>query len=228
MAATAAVRSPAWSPDGSTVVYERVGFAARPMESKPLYGWDGDWECRFADVFPRPSPQGRLVLTQKQLGNSSVVAMDPDGKTGEKVVFDSSAAGEVDVSLVTQGLAGAFQPAWSPDGEWVAFGLGQWFQARATAKAKVYRATANGCCYEALTDGTWGVCYLTNATDNLPAWSTDDGERVVFTRKTRPTKFDTFQPYGQIMSMNADGSNKTMLTDSLWEDSMPLYVPNDI
>lgn len=39
---------------------------------------------------------------------------------------------------------------------------------------------------------------------------------------------DTFQPYGQIMSMNADGSNKTMLTDSMWEDSMPLYVPKEL
>jgi hypothetical protein len=37
---------------------------------------------------------------------------------------------------------------------------------------------------------------------------------------------NTFQPYGQIFSMDADGSNKRMLTDSLWEDSMPLYIPN--
>jgi hypothetical protein len=35
---------------------------------------------------------------------------------------------------------------------------------------------------------------------------------------------NTFQPYGQIVVMNADGSNKTMLTDSMWEDSMPLFV----
>jgi hypothetical protein len=37
---------------------------------------------------------------------------------------------------------------------------------------------------------------------------------------------NTFQPYGQIMIMNADGSGKRMLTDSLWEDSLPVYVPN--
>jgi hypothetical protein len=35
----------------------------------------------------------------------------------------------------------------------------------------------------------------------------------------------TYQPYGQIMIMAADGGNKRLLTDSLWEDSMPLYIP---
>lgn len=37
---------------------------------------------------------------------------------------------------------------------------------------------------------------------------------------------NTFQPYGQIMVMNYDGSDKKLLTDTIWEDSMPLYVPN--
>lgn len=37
---------------------------------------------------------------------------------------------------------------------------------------------------------------------------------------------DTFQPYGQIMVMDFDGSNKKLLTDTIWEDSMPLYMPN--
>ena len=37
----------------------------------------------------------------------------------------------------------------------------------------------------------------------------------------------TFQPYGQIMVMEADGSNKRLITDSLWEDSMPCYIPTE-
>jgi hypothetical protein len=37
---------------------------------------------------------------------------------------------------------------------------------------------------------------------------------------------NTFQPYGQIYVMNADGSGQRIVTDSLWEDSMPLYIPN--
>ena len=36
------------------------------------------------------------------------------------------------------------------------------------------------------------------------------------------------QPYPMIMQMEADGSNVTVLTESRWEDTMPLYIPNDI
>jgi hypothetical protein len=33
------IRSPVWSPDGKLVIYEKVGFKARP-QFKPLYSWD--------------------------------------------------------------------------------------------------------------------------------------------------------------------------------------------
>ena len=36
---------------------------------------------------------------------------------------------------------------------------------------------------------------------------------------------NTFQQYGQISIMNGDGSGKRLLTDSRWEDAMPLYIP---
>ena len=301
------LRSPSWSADGRHVVYEKIGFAPRPQD-KPLYSWDPDWDYRSTDVFPVLSRQGRLAITQKQLGNSSIVTMKPDG-TDQTIVFDTDGKG-LDPVLVKKGLAGAFQPAWSPDGRWIAFGVGVWFQERAHGKAVVMRALADGSGAEALTDGTvhsgfpsysadgrhlvyrvWGaddfglrimdltdksVRVLTKEIDNLPFWS-PDGKLIVFTRKTSATNFDictirpdgtglktlttsgandghavwthdgrilwssgmygfrdeaavydnTFQPYGQILVMNADGSGKRMLTDSLWEDSMPLYIPNE-
>ena len=41
-----------------------------------------------------------------------------------------------------------------------------------------------------------------------------------------PLYDNTFQPYGQIMIMNLDGSNKSLLVDTIWEDAMPLFMPN--
>ncbi|KAL2796374.1 hypothetical protein BJX66DRAFT_336124 [Aspergillus keveii] len=319
------VRSPAWSPDGKMVVYEKTGWNARPMK-KELYSWSSEWEYRFTDVFPQLSNQNRLAITEKQLGNSSIISMNLDG-SDEVMAYDNSKSTLVSSALVSKGLAGAFQPSWSPDSEWLVFGEGAWFQSRAETGGWLVRATANGSYFEVLThsnssiantsiinsgfpsyshDGTkivfrvWGVnstngdpsqlglrildlntgniTVLTDQWDNLPFFSpAETPERIVFTRKTGVYNYDictiradgtdlrvltssgandahavwshdgrimystgmfgfqyecalydqTFQPYGQIMIMDADGRNKRVLTDSIWEDSMPLLVPRE-
>jgi Tol biopolymer transport system component len=303
----AMLRAPDWTPDGKSVIYEKVSFKpVRPL-LKPLFSWDKDWDYRFTDVYPQMSHDGWIVYTEKQTGNSSIDVMRPDGSEKRKV-FESSGRG-LDETKVRMGLAGAFQPAWSPDGEWIAFGLGYWFAERQTMTAALWRVRRDGSGAEQLTDGTlhsgfpsyssdgkevvfrvWSekekglrilnletrkTRVLTEGFDNLPGWS-PDGKRIVFTRRREDNNYDvytirpdgtglfrctdhpssdghavwsadgrimwsgsqhgfrdeaplydqTFQQYGQIYIMNADGSNKRMLTDSKWEDSMPLYVPN--
>jgi Tol biopolymer transport system component len=300
----AALRSPNWSPDGKTVIYEKVSFKPRP-QNQPLYSWDPDWDYQHTDVFPVLSRDGKLVITEKAQ-NSSVAIMDPDGSNRRRI-FDTSSS-DLDPSKVRIGLAGAFNPTISPDGQWVAFGLGVWFGERATGKARIMRVRQDGTGLEALTDGSvhsgfpsysadgtqlvyrvWGennvglrilnledrtTRVLTTVYDNLPGWS-PDGSRILFTRRVDEVNFDiytirpdgsdlqrlttnratdghavwtadgrimwnsgiygfrdeaalydnTFQQYGQIFIMNADGSHKRMLTDSRWEDSMPVYIP---
>jgi len=297
-------RSPAWSPDGSKVVFERVSFKPRP-QNQPLYSWDKDWDYKYTDVFPALSKDGKLVYTEKA-DNSSIAIADPDGSN--RVRIFETANGGLNPALNKVGLAGAFQPNWSPDGQWVTFGLGQWFQTRRFGTGKIMRVRRDGTGLEELTDGKkndgfpsysadgkqivyriWdekekglrilnladrSIKVLTTEPDNLPGWS-PDGKSIVFTRRVDAVNFDvytispdgsnlrrlttsgandghavwtadgrimwnsgmygfrdegalydnTFQQYGQNFIMNADGSGKRMLTDSRWEDSMPLYIP---
>jgi Tol biopolymer transport system component len=131
----ATLRSPTWSPDGKTVIYEKVDFKPRPQNQR-LHSWDPDWEYRHTDVFPMLSRDGKLVITEKAQ-NSSIAIMNPDGSNRRRI-FEADGAG-LDRAKVARGSAGAFAPTWSPDGRWIAFGLGEWFQDRHTGKARIMR-----------------------------------------------------------------------------------------
>lgn len=310
------IRSPHYSADGKKVVYEKVVYA-KPFHPNgtPLYSFDPQWNYRFVDVFPQLSRDGKsLVYTEKAVG-SSIVVSNADFSDARHI-YDPATSG-LDPKLIQMGLAGAFQPTWSPDKQWVAFGVGGWFFTRDHMPGRIMRIKADGSMNgkpEVLTDGkenagfpsyspdgtrivyrvwsetdkglrildlaTHKTTVLTTEPDNLPGWS-PDGQRIVFTRKevnpTDPNKFhydvytihpdgsdvqrvttpgsnqahatwtwdgriayssgeygfrdelslydDTFQPDGQNWVMNADGSDRHAITDTLWEDSMPLYIP---
>jgi len=309
------IRSPRYSADGSKMVYEKIAFRPATKTGTPLFSFDGAWDYKYIDVFPQLSQDGKqLVYTEKAI-NSSIAVVNADF-TGYKRLYDPATSG-VNQEMVRKGLAGAFQPTWSPNREWVAFGVGQWFFTRAMGAGTLMRIKADGSMDgkpEPLTDGSTNAGFpsyspdggrivyrvwsptakglrildlgtrattpLTTEPDNVPGWS-PDGKRIVFTRKlvdpSDPNKFNfdvftirpdgtglarltsggsndahatwtwdgriaynsgnygfrdelglydnSFQPDGQNWVMNADGSDAHAITDTLWEEAMPLYVP---
>jgi len=310
------LRSPRYAADGLRMVYEKVAFQPARTNGTDLYSFDRNWNYRYTDVFPQLSrDRQKLVYTEKAL-NGSIAVVNPDF-TGYTRIYDPATSG-VDPALIAKGLAGAFQPTWSPDRRWVAFGVGQWFLTRAAGPGRIARIRTDGSMNgvpEFLTDGainagfpsfspdgrkivyrvwspgevglriidvdTRSITTLTTEPDNTPGWS-PDGSRIVFTRKlvdpANPNRYNydvftirpdgkelkrltthgandahavwtwdgrilyssgvygyrdevalydfTFQPDGQNWVMNADGSDKKPLTDTIWEEAMPLFLPN--
>jgi Tol biopolymer transport system component len=314
--ANSGIRSPHYSSDGSKVVYEKITMRPAHTNGTPLYSFDPEWNYRYIDVFPQLSlDRQKLVYTEKAV-NSSIAIRNPDF-TGYQRIYDPANSG-LDPVMIKQGLAGAFQPTWSPDRQWVAFGVGDWFFTRGMGPGRIMRIKTDGSMNgkpEVLTDGSINAGFpsyspdgkkivyrvwspkvqglriidldthadtvLTTEPDNLPGWS-PDGSKIVFTRKevnpADPNKFhydvytihpdgtgltrlttpganqghavwtydgriayssgvygfrdelalydNSFQPDGQNWVMNADGSDQHPITDTLWEEAMPLYIPN--
>ncbi|KAJ5947650.1 TolB C-terminal domain-containing protein [Penicillium verhagenii] len=217
---TGTVRSPCWSPNGKQVVYEKTTWVIRDGY-KQLYSWDPEWDYRFTDVFPQYSTvDDRVVITQKQLGNSSIVTLNTTG--GDlSLVYDPSTADFL-TSSQTSGAA-AYNPNWSHDGEWLVFGVGFWFETREESGGWIVRSTANGSYSEVLVDSAYSIANTTTLNNGYPSFS-HDGKKVVY----RVWGSDT-ATYGNkseigLRILDLETRKTTVLTTE-W-DNLPEYSPD--
>ncbi|KAH8649376.1 hypothetical protein BX600DRAFT_554875 [Xylariales sp. PMI_506] len=211
---------PAWRADGSQLA---VGFGTwffdRAFYNGTLYLFDvnGTTYQNLTDGtlnagFPSFSPDGsKLVYRLWNYENGPLGLHIIDMETGN-------------TTQLTNGWDNT--PGWSPDGELIVFTRqtnwtteygGRWYADR----FDICTIKPDGTDFKVLTES--------NANDAHAVWNSNG--RIMYNsgmygfRDESPQYDNTFQPYGQIVIMDADGSNKTMLTDSMWEDSMPEYVP---
>ena len=151
-----------WSPDGKTMVFHRETDSSWP----PFRRWpslDSSFHLVRTGIFPSYSPSGdRLVCNSGRAGilHNSILLMNADG-SHRRALFDDP-------------HRSALAPVWSPRGDLIAFGLGEFFQmipSRQSLTSQLATIRADGS----------GLRVLAAAGEHagFPSWS-PDGKRLVY------------------------------------------------
>jgi TolB protein len=121
--------SPAWSPDGRTIAFSRLGDQSLPIDESTLYLADADGshirplgQAPVRGVSPAWSPDGgRIAFVSFSDHNDSVCPADGCPPSGEIYVVNSDGTG---LARLTSSTADDEHPSWSPDGSRIAFASG--------------------------------------------------------------------------------------------------------
>jgi len=193
------MRNPSWSPDGKWVVYQKWSSESW-RQNQPLFSIDPEFDLAQSDTFPAFSHDGKkLALT------NSNVAKVPGSRMSSVSVMDADAT---NAKLIFRGEAGtlALTPQWSPNDDWIAFGVGFYFLPRSGRPARVMLMRPDGSELHELTK--------TEGNSGFPSWS-PDGKRIVF-------RFWSESQYG-LRIINLHDGSLTMLTTGI--DNFPAWSP---
>jgi Tol biopolymer transport system component len=152
--------SPSWSADGRRMVFHREVDHYWP----PLRKWhsrDPQFRLLRTGVFPSFSPSGHRLVCNNEPGaihHNSILVMNADGSDRSVLFHDREKS--------------AVAPAWSPQGDKIAFGLGGFFPTllgQASGDIAVIGSDGRG--FKVLTTGS--------GNHGFPSWS-PDGRRIVY------------------------------------------------
>ena len=207
-AGSGAAFAPVWSPDGQWIAFGAGGYLQNRKTTPAKL------------MLVRRDGTGARALTGDSL-NAGFPSWSPDGKRIVYRVWGGSSWGlrllnleDRSVKVLTTEYDNL--PFWSPDGALITF----------TRKHE----GNNFDIYTIRPDGSDVRQLTTSAANDAHAVWTDDSRQLLWNSgvtgfKDEAALYDnTFQPYGAIFIMNADGTGKRQLTDSPWEDGMPRFI----
>jgi hypothetical protein len=202
---------PAWSPDGTKIAF--VSGDLRNTTTFEIYVMNADGSNRtrltidsLIDGVPTWSPDGTKIVFMSgagslfDLNSFEVFVMNANGSNRTRLTNNTVMDG---------------QPSYSPDGTKILFSSGDAFN---TAGIEIYLMNADGTNKTQLTNNS--------VTDGFPAWS-PDGAKIVFASGI--PRSNPFNPFDEtnvdLYVMNANGTNRTQLTNNSVLDWFPDWQP---
>jgi Tol biopolymer transport system component len=182
------VRSPSWSPDGKHVVYHRL-LDLRPRSWQKAWSRNPSYDLVTTNTLPAFHPSGtRLIATSD---NNTLVQIET-GRNEAQTLFRQE--GKL-----------AQSADWSPQGDAILFGLGQYFRNRSQG-AQVAMIKPDGSGLREITSGV--------NNNGFPSYA-PDGKRFVYR---------TFGSEGRgLRVMNLEDGHVTKLTEDY--DNFPRWSP---
>jgi len=205
---------PAWSPGGNRIAFGVGGFFQR-AQIKP---------ARLMTVHIDGSGLTPVTTDSANATNDGMPNWSPNGK---QLVFRRANGLKRNLYIldVASGMARKLEtgsdydtfPTWSGRGDWIAF------MSNRDKDYEIYRIRPDGTGLQRLTRSA--------GNDAHPAYS-PDGEWIAFATARQGFKDEavglllagTFQPYGEIAVMRADGSDLRLLTDNSTEEGAPSWI----
>uniref|UniRef100_A0A0E0KLD0 Dipeptidylpeptidase IV N-terminal domain-containing protein n=1 Tax=Oryza punctata TaxID=4537 RepID=A0A0E0KLD0_ORYPU len=163
------------------------------------------------NAFPSPSPDGKWVVFRSgRSGHKNLYIMDAE---------DGEAGG---IRRLTEGPWSDTMCNWSPDGEWIAFASDR--HAPGSGSFAIYMVHPNG-------TGLRRVVHSGDGGRTNHPWFSSDSKSLVFTSDYAAVSAEPvsnphhYQPYGEIYTVDIDGSNIRRLTHNSFEDGTPSWTP---
>lgn len=198
---------PAWSPDGTKIVFsEQTDEYYRGIDLFVMNADGSGKRCiacqsNDADLAPSWAPDGeRVVFAADHGGGTPLGLAYPDEPNRSETLGEAFVWG--------------FDPAWSPDGRKIAF-----YSDVYDDKESLYTVDADGTDRAALPAGP-GI-------DTRPDWS-PDGQRLIFTKQASEVSNNgsTLSEESDIYSMDASGGSLTRITDEPGAQHSAAYSPD--
>ena len=182
------VRSPSWSPDGKRVVYHKL-LDLKPPSWKKTWSRNPGYNLVTTNTLPAFDPSGKRLIATSD--NNTLIQIET-GRNEAQIVFRQE--GKL-----------AQSADWSPQGDAILFGLGQYFRNRAQG-AQVAMIKPDGSGLREITSGA--------NNNGFPSYA-PDGKRFVYR---------TFGPEGQgLRVMHLEDGHVTQLTQDY--DNFPRWSP---